>query len=387
MCRQDQFDRIVRMTHKAALGHVQWTAPASMINESIGTHANNLVIYEGQSPADLEFSLVRSCYGSRRRRDVEERYLTHFLHQDEAIPRIMLLPHGKLISTGQLYTEQERKTSPVYNGSRKIRNGLYVRLDGVGESSIVWGIADSTERGGGWSSAQTRMIERLLPHVRQFARVRGVLADARALGSSLGELLVNSRFGVILLDRRARIVAANDLAHGLLKQFGGLSDQGGFLNASRVEENDALQRMLARALPQHGGSASVDSMTIGRPDARTRLVVHVIPMAERAWDLRARRVAALVLVADPERRPRIDAGLVAKALNLTPREGRLATMVAAGRTVREIAAVTGHTETAVRRHLRAIYRKQGISREADLVRLVLLLDNLPRSGRWARGPD
>ena len=377
MTSQGQFERILGMMHKAALGDVQWSAPASMINEIIRTHGNNLVIYEGQSPAEVEFSFVQACYGSQRRRDVEARYLTHFFGRDEAVPRIMRLPHRQLTPTGQLYTAQEKKTSPVYNGSRKIRNGLYVRLDGLGESNIVWIIADSTEHGGGWSSTQTEMVERLLPHVRQLARVREALADAGALGSSLGELLVNGRFGVILLDRGARIVAANDRARGHLLQFGGLSDRGGLLNASRVAENDALQRLLSRALPPLGVQASTGSMTIGRPDARTRLVVHITPVSERAWDPRTQRVAALVLVADPESQPRIDAELVAKALDLTPAESRLATMVAVGRTVPEIAAMTGRTEATVRRHLEHIFRKQGISRQADLVRLVLSLDAFP----------
>ena len=132
----------------------------------------------------------------------------------------------------------------------------------------MWILADSTERGGGWSSTQAGMIESLLLHVRQFSRVRARLADAGALGSSLTELLDNGRCSVIQLDRRARIVAANDRAGVLLRQDGGLSDRDGFLNASTPEEDDELQRLLARAVPPP----------------------------------RAQRVAALVLVVDPESR-------------------------------------------------------------------------------------
>ena len=228
------------------------------------------------------------------------------------------------------------------------------------------------------------MIEGLLPHVRQFARVRELLADARALGSSLEGLLDNGRSSVIQLDRRMRIVAASDRARGLLRQDGGLSDLGGFLNASVHGQNDTLQRLLARALPPHGVPASAGSMTIGRPNARTRLVVHVTPVAKREWDVRAQRVAALVLIVDPASRPQVDAGLVAESLNLTPAEGRLATMLAAGHTVRDIAVMTGRTEGTVRWHLKMIFRKQGISRQADLVRRVLSLEGLPRSRPLSR---
>ena len=206
-----------------------------MINEIIRTHGNNLVIYEGQSPPRWN-SPSSGLLRQPTPRDVEARYLTHFFGRDEAVPRIMRLPHRQLTPTGQLYTAQEKKTSPVYNGSRKIRNGLYVRLDGLGESHIVWIIADSTEHGGGWSSTQTGMIERLLPHVRQFARVRGWLMPGRWAVRS-GSCWSTAALASFCSTGRARIVAANDLARGHLLQFGGLSDRGGLLNASRVAEN------------------------------------------------------------------------------------------------------------------------------------------------------
>ena len=206
MSDRDQYEHILRAMQGAALGDVQWSAPALLINEVVGTNGNSLGILHGDRSPEAEISFARCCYGSRRR-DYEERYLTHFFHRDEAVPRVLGLPDGQLTPIGQMYTEKERKTSPVYNGSLRIRKGFCVRLDGVGGSSIAWCIAESTEPGGDWRSTQTRMIERLLPHLRQFVRVRAMLADAGALGSSLGEVLEGDRLGVIQLDRRGDIVA------------------------------------------------------------------------------------------------------------------------------------------------------------------------------------
>lgn len=381
MTNQHQFERVVEALHEAALGHERWATAASLIHDAVGTEGSNLGVVQASSQADLEFIFARSCYEGRRRRDYEERYLGQFLHRDERVPRILSLPDGQLTPTGDLYTEREKKTSPAYNKRfRKSRkDGLHVRLDGLGATHILWVLADSTGREGGWSSSQTETIERLLPHLRHFTRVRGVLSDARALGHSFLELLDNDRFGVIQLDRGGRVVAANDRARRFLGEKGGLSDTDGFLAASIPAENEALQRLLARALPRYVGPASAGSMTIGRPNARTRQVVHVTPVARREPDLRPQRVAALVTIADPASRPRIDTRLLAEALNLTPAESRLATMVAAGRTVREIAAATGRTEGTIRWHLKKIFRKQGISRQSDLARRVLSLEGFPRS--------
>ena len=64
-------------------------------------------------------------------------------------------------------------------------------------------------------------------------------------------------------------------------------------------------------------------------------------------------------------------GLVAEALGLTPSESQVAAMLAAGSSVRDIATATGRQENTVYKHLKKMYRKLGISRQAELVRLVL----------------
>ena len=98
-------------------------------------------------------------------------------------------------------------------------------------------------------------------------------------------------------------------------------------------------------------------------------------------DFRARRVAGLVLVVDPESSFRIDPVIVAGALGLTAAESQLAVMVAVGHSVRAIAELTGRKEDTVRWHLKRIFRKQRLKSQADLVRRVLSLDGLSRSPR------
>ncbi len=383
MSGQDPFERVLGSIHEAALGKARWPTTASLISEVTRTKGNALMFGEGDTQAEAELFFLRVCHGRERRTDLEQGYLRDYWMRDESVPRIACMPEGQLVPTGDLYTELEKRTSPAYNEAWRdagMQNGLNVRLRGPGGSRIVWNIADSLAPGG-WDSAQIETIQRLLPHVHHFVRVRMVLADSAALASSLTGLLDNSRLSVIQLDRHGRIVAANDQASSLLRQGTELSDKGGSLNACSARENDMLQRLLARALPPLGVQASAGSMTVERPAARTRLVVHINPVPKRERNFRAQRVAALVLVVDPESRPRINAGLVAKALDLTAAESRLAAMVAAGRTVRDIAAMTGRTEGTVRWHMKRIFRKQGISRQADLMQRVLSLDCLPRSRR------
>lgn len=99
--------------------------------------------------------------------------------------------------------------------------------------------------------------------------------------------------------------------------------------------------------------------------------MHVKPVAVPEADYGARHTAALVLIVEPERERRIDPDVVAGTLGLTPMESRVAVWLVQGRSVREMAEATGRTEGSIYFHLKQIYRKQPVSRQADLVRLVL----------------
>ena len=68
---------------------------------------------------------------------------------------------------------------------------------------------------------------------------------------------------------------------------------------------------------------------------------------------------------------RLDASRIASVLGLTPTEGRVALWLTEGKTVPDIAVLSGRAESTIRTHLKRIHLKVGVSRRADLVRLVL----------------
>ena len=385
MSGQDAFDRILASLHDAMLDDAHWLPTAALIDDACRTKGNILTYAEGQTQEDVEVFYVRFCFRGEHHKELERRYFNHYFRRDERIPRLRQLSDSEICHIPDLYTDQERKTSAAYNELlpvARIQNGLNVRLDGPSGSRIVWNICDPVGTDG-WSTDQLDMIRRLLPQIRQFVRVRQALADAGAAGTSLAKLLDNTKFGIIQLARRGQIVAINDAAGDLLRDGDGLLDRGGFLHASSPAADNDLQELLARALPQGGGQGTSASMLVDRRSVLPRLVLHVSPVGGGQMDFRPRHVAALVLIVDPASRSRIDPELVMATLDLTPAESQVAAMLAEGRTPRDIATATGRRESTIRWHVQKIFVKHGISRQAELVRLVAPLTNVPPSRRSA----
>ena len=377
MSEPDAFQRILASLYDAMLDDTRWPATSALLDEACGLTGNALLVGEGPKD-DIQNLFVGLYYRGHRRTDLEREYLEVYHPINEGIPRQLQLPEGHLVHIKDLYTSEELKTSRAYNEALlrgKYQNGLNALLEGPGGSHVTWSLADPVASDG-WGSSRIAMVRRLLPHIRQFVRVRQALVRAEAHDTTVTALLDNRRIGVLHLDRRGRIMAVNDRARLILRHDDGLSDRDGVLRASLPDDQLRLERLLGVALPTSDATAVSGSMLLHRSSLLPPFVVHVKPVSAPQPNYGARHVAALLLIVEPGRPHRISPEWVATALGLTPAESRVAVWLAEGKSVQEMAEATGHTRDAIYWLLKQIYQKRHISRQADLVRLVLSIAEL-----------
>ena len=379
MSQQDLFERVVASLHAGVLNDARWPAVSGLIDEACGSKGNILVAGDGGVQDDVDIFFAWFCFRGQRHAAWEREYFKIYHGLDERVPRLRQLADSRIVPMNALYTDVERKTSVAYNEAvprAETRDSLNVRLDGPEGSRIVWVVADPVD-GDGWTSERVGTITRLLPHVRQFVRVRQTLVRARALGASVVDLLDQVRVGVIQLDRRGRVTAVNDRARAWLRTGDGLWDEDGRVRASRPEEDAAFQRLLARALPFYGGPGAGGSMVVSRSQTLSRLVLHVSPLHDAAGNVEPRHMGALVLAVDPADRTGIDPARVGEALDLTRAESHIAVLLAQGKTIDDVAAETGRSRTTIKWHIRHIYAKLRVSRQMELAQLVTSLTDVP----------
>ena len=377
MSDRDAFERILVSLYDTMLDDTHWPATSALIDETCGLTGNTLLVGEGPKD-DIRVQFLGLYYRGQRCHDLEREYLEVYHSIDERIPRFRQLPEGRLVPVKELYTAEELKTSPAYNEAflkSHYQEGLNVRMGGLDGSHVSWGLGDPVGSEG-WGMSQIALVRRLLPHIRQFVRVRQALVRAQALETTLTTLLENRRIGVVHLDRRGRILAANDRARQLLHNGDGLADRDGVLCTCVPDDQPRLDRLVTAALPASATVAVSGSLPLRRSFMLPPLMVHVKPVRVPHPDYGARHVAVLVLLVEPGRQPRIDPGVIAATLGLTPGESQVAVWLAEGRTVADMARGTGHTRDAIYWHLKQTYQKLHISRQADLVRLVLSITEL-----------
>lgn len=383
MSRQDAFERILASLHEAMLDDDHWFMTSALIDEACRTKGNVLV-FGNQLSQEVEILFTRLCYRGVHRTDREREYFHEYYPVDDHIPQLRQLPDSKIVHVTETFSEQNIDNSLIYNELLprfEFQNSLGVRLDGPRGSRILWGIADPIDASG-WSSDQIDMVARLLPHVRQFVRVRHALIETGALNTTLDQLLENTRVGIIQLDRHGRIVAVNDRAQGLLREGDVLFAQAGALCASSREDNTRLQRLLGRAVVPYGDQGESGSMVVRPwPGTPPSMVLHVTPVEDRQVEFRTWRAAALVLAVEPKKPARIDRRVLRTTLGLTPGESEIAALLAEGLSVNDIVTTRGHGMHAVRWHVKQSLGKLGVSRQMDLVRIVQAVGGFRPPGR------
>ena len=192
MSDQDAFERTLRMMHDAMLDDALWPAASALIDEACGVKGNDLLVGEGPEN-DVRARFVGVYSRGQRREDLEREYLENYRPVDERVPRLRQLPDGRPVHARDLFTAEELKTSPVYNeallrgGSQ---DGLSVRLKVADGSHAAWCVGDPVDSDG-WGSPRFAMVTALLPHVRQFVRVRQALVRADARTTTVTALLDN----------------------------------------------------------------------------------------------------------------------------------------------------------------------------------------------------
>lgn len=368
----NHYDRLVSLLYEAVLDDMVWPRIYQSLGAAAGVEGAHLVIVDG-ALADPNVVFSQLHVDGRPAPEIEEWYVRDYFAIDERVPKLSRLPTARPVHNDSLFTDWERKSSAAYNEFLRAVGGtnqVLIRLSGQERPDFdMWVLTKFNSQA--WDAQQTGLIERVVPHMGRFLRLRRALACAQAIGRSLAGMLEDLSAGAILLDRRGRVVECNNRARSILDAGDVLTVDAGLLRALCNGEHRAFGKALAQALPGDtpvGGSVRLARATGN--GAQRHLMVHIVPVTTEQPDFGAERIAALLILIDPYASRVLDASRVAEALDLTKFEARVACLLAQGLTVREIANQSHRSEHTVRYHLKQAFAKTGIHRQAELVRLV-----------------
>ena len=223
---------------------------------------------------------------------------------------------------------------------------------------ILW----RRDRAGELDGAQLQGLASLLAHAVRAVRLGPSIDQARTRQAIMADALTQARRGVLLVTANGRIVYKDRCAEAWLsRDTAPFRDDGGRLRANDAALQESLEAVLQADVRQ---SVSDLRESVRIPDgADDGVAVQPVPVSEPT-DGR-RRMASIWPCRGEGTRSTPEPAL--RAQGLTPREAALACALASGLSIAEFATREGLSRSTVQTHLRSLFGKLHVNRQAEVV--------------------
>lgn len=282
-------------------------------------------------------------------------------------------PELDVIYDSLLISEREMDSDPVYDwfGRHDLRYFVGTSLQETREYRVVCSLQRSRSQGH-VQAPDIELFRLLTPHLARAINLADELGTLRSHNRFCSAMLEAMPQAVFALDDQATLLFANVKARQLFASRDGLQISTGQIMTAAPDEQRLLDQAIQGALKPHDGHSTC-WIRISRPSGRSPYAVFVSPLHVAENELTAAVAKVLVVVHDPASQRPARSDMLTSLYGLTETEARLASALSGGHSVESAAALLRIQPSTARAHLKAVFRKVGVNRQQDLVRLLAFL--------------
>lgn len=383
-----ELDQLVRDIYDAALDSTRWPAFMENLAAALNAGFGNLWLVDfSNGTVNLENGGGNVAATAGLDSTAIARYANYYVGRNVWHSNANQLAEGSIAVTSGMYPDALLKNTEFYSDWLRELDLFY----GLGGNVIK---QDSryfkfsflrSERAGRYSDAELRLIQQLMPHLRNAVVLHRELHRLKMLSASAMAALEMVPVGVILLTCSGLLLHANQRAHGLVSRTAALCfGAGGALHAASTAATGALQRLIQGAVQTGAGKGFAHGGALRLTGASGReLQVLVTPLPVGPSPFGGGAMAA-IFCSDPEAVIGAFSRTLETMYRMTPAEAQLTEALVNGQSLQQYAEVRCVSLNTVRTQLRAAAAKTGAKRQADLVRIVLTGPAILRSPAAAR---
>ncbi len=360
--RSGLMNEAIHAIYQSVLEAEPWRASMALISEYIGCTSTTIVV-RPSTATDLGYLVCHPTNGA----EFETAYKTKWFRFDPFVD----LPHERVVLVSDVMSNRAWQESDYF--TQFLRFGMPADADhGMGVDIVtgagtvcklrLFRLPDLPP----FDQEDKRRLAVLVPHVKQALTLAAHATRNEAEREIYEEGLDRLNIGVVVLDERGQLLRANPVACHILTAGDGLRVSGRELEACTPAETRELRRLL------NGAAANGDAaMSLSRPSGRRKMaaVVRGIPMIEESEG--RSRPAHAVFLRDPDAQARPALDMARQLFDFTPAEANFAIELVNGLSLDEAAIKLGIRRNTARAHLRAIFMKAGVTRQSELVRVLL----------------
>jgi DNA-binding CsgD family transcriptional regulator/GAF domain-containing protein len=292
-----------------------------------------------------------------------------------ALDPFLNLPPGKVIALEDILNDEELIASDYYlHYLKPIDLFRILGVDAVEPGGMLARLRFSRRRSEPeFTQRERALLEAIIPHLQRAIQIYAQLNRTRSERDLYAGAVDQLSVATIILDEQARLLHTNAIAKAMLEEADGISLKGAHLHISGRDTNSRLQSALQTiiAAQQKHETSVVRALSVPRSGDRSDLGLVVRPVPASQWSEGQSSPCAAIFISDPDLQERASQEVLREILGLTPAEANLAILLARGLSLAASSEAQNISQHTARAQLKSIFSKTGVSRQAELVRLIL----------------
>lgn len=374
------YDHLVSLIYQGALEEQPWQSALPALREALDAQVVSLVLRPPSADDQgVILNSVRPDSEPATRAaplaDPNDWEVSAYREQFFSLDPFVNLPLDKVIALEDILPDQALMTSDYYlHYLQPINLFRILGVDTAEPDGMLARLRFSRRRSEArFQSRERELLALIAPHLRRaiqiYAKLNRMTSERDVYAGAVNQLSV----ATIILDEQGRILNTNEVGKALLDQAAGLCLQGQHLHIEGRDINKELQQALADIIKaqQNGATSVVRALRVPRPAGRSDLGLVIRPVPTSQWSEGQSSPCAAVFISDPDLQESASQQALGELFELTPAEANVATLLARGLSLAQVSAAQNISQHTVRAQLKSIFAKTGVSRQAELVRLVL----------------
>ena len=303
----------------------------------------------------------------------QKAFIENFANISPLLPLERRAVPGDVITAPNIIASDAYKRSVFYNEwARKRDHYDYIGIILNKENTAMDYFAILRPHGAGLVTPfEVEQMKIIAPHIKRAYLLSNLLNEYKSQVDSLGSVIMNAGFGVVLATSDGQIVYANDVAETLMHLRRGLCCRQGRVIATDGKTTQKLQALISAASNPMTEMLSGGSMILPDQDGEGLFVVHVVPVSRKTCNrfIYLDRLVAGLFIVDRTRGAAERVNVFAPLFGLTPAETRVLAALISGEGLISAVKRLEMTEQTARTHLKHILAKTDTHRQAELMRL------------------
>jgi DNA-binding CsgD family transcriptional regulator len=278
---------------------------------------------------------------------------------------------GRVLTTSSMLSRERQMRDQFINeflrpaGHQYLATGIFAQEG----DRFNYFVLNRGDRFGEFEEDTVVGLSEMVPHFQTMFQLRGTMIARDRHLDFFTASMAERGVGLIVLDRSGRVQSMNEVASAICCDNDGLMITGGALAAANADDNRKLQQeifsLMNSPILSRPGSTVFVRRRVGRPYR-----LQIMPLSLRKYYFAGDGVElAIQIFSEPVAEHGLNATL-ASQFGLSPSEVRVAEHLVAGHPVKRVAQMLGNSVNTIRVHRRNLYRKLGVARHYDLVRLL-----------------